>query len=149
MMTITDRFINALAAVVHEIRPTWDEQGIAAMIRKAAAGTKARDDAQLATVAIRAAADVTNRTPAVIPLDGDHWIAPVKPIERPLTSGPTCEVCRTCTRLVVPGEDHRCRVERSGRSEAVKAARQAAEEGHERAEAIRVAGDAREREVRR
>ena len=59
-----------IAHAVHAIRPDWDTPGIIAAL------SRSRDRAdtwQVAIAAITAAADNTNRTPAVIPLAGKHW----------------------------------------------------------------------------
>lgn len=73
MTTITREQARALAELVHLLRPEWDAQGILAAV------AKAREKASVDVVciaAIRAAATPTNRTPAVIPLDGEHWQQP-------------------------------------------------------------------------
>gem|GEM_PF-1707314 len=58
-----------IARWVHQIRPTWDLPGILAALSK-------RGDAQparLALAALAAAATASNRSPAVIAMDGNHW----------------------------------------------------------------------------
>ena len=73
MMTKLDqRQARALAAFIASIRPEWEPQGIYVALGKA---RDHGDAAQVAIAAIRAAATPTNRTPAVIPLQGDHWTA--------------------------------------------------------------------------
>jgi len=59
----------AIARWVHQIRPSWDLPGILAALSK-------RGDAQpsrLALAALAAAATASNRSPAVIAMDGNHW----------------------------------------------------------------------------
>lgn len=54
---------------VHQIRPAWDKPGIASALFK-------RRDAQparLALAALAAAATPTNRSPAIIAMEGPHW----------------------------------------------------------------------------
>jgi hypothetical protein len=87
-----------LAAVVAALRDDWDERGIVAALAKA----RDRGDVwQVSMAAIRAAADPSNRTPAVIAMDGPHW--------QERTPGPTPkdpsyatvsfeEACVTCGR---------------------------------------------------
>jgi len=61
--------VRVIADWVHQIRPTWDQHGILAALAK-------RRDAQparLALAALAAAANLDNRTPAIIALDGSHW----------------------------------------------------------------------------
>lgn len=98
MMTITRDQAEALAELVHALRPEWDPQGILAAL------AKARDRADAPTVAIaaiRAAATPTNRTPAVIPLSGDHWIDPaVTPSSTGAVPGPSDARCDE------PGHEH-------------------------------------------
>lgn len=81
-----------LAALVAALRPGWDVPGV----RKALwdARTKGTPD-QVAHAAITAAMDPTNRTPAVIALDGPHW-ATVRPVE---TRGANYDRCQ------VPGHE--------------------------------------------
>lgn len=80
----TARALRALAHLVHHIRPDWDEHGILAKLTQAT--TAGRRTPDLALAAIRAAAEPSNRTPAVIPFDGPHWaerVTPVDPHPRP------------------------------------------------------------------
>lgn len=71
MMTKLDqRQAQALAAFVNTLRPDWDAQGIYVALGKA---RDLGDPATVAVAAIRAAATPTNRTPAVIPMQGHHW----------------------------------------------------------------------------
>lgn len=67
---ISQRAIAALAALVHEARPDWDEPGIAAAIRRCPA-VGIRD---LMIAFARAASDPTNETPAAVTfLDNRAW----------------------------------------------------------------------------
>jgi hypothetical protein len=66
-----DQALRALAFVVNAVRPDWDRPGVLAKLNQATAAGKPLG--QLAVAAIRAALDESNRTPAVIPLDGAHW----------------------------------------------------------------------------
>lgn len=104
---ISQRGARALAAVIHEIRQGWDEAGIYAALEKATEAVQCRNATQLVIAAIKAASDEKNRTPAIIPLDGEHWRGPAT--ERPATSGPEARTC-PCGRLIYPGEEwHSCR----------------------------------------
>lgn len=77
MMTkITPDQARQLAALVADFRrssgiePRWDEQGVYASIGKAQDRGTPLD---IAAAAIAAAKETTNRTPAVIAMDGPHW----------------------------------------------------------------------------
>ncbi|MDA8439383.1 MAG: hypothetical protein M0Z51_11075 [Propionibacterium sp.] len=60
----------ALAALVHALRPEWEPAGI----MTALATARDRGDVfEVAQAAIYAASVKANRTPAVIPLAGEHW----------------------------------------------------------------------------
>ena len=58
-----------LAALLHKLRPEWDERGILKALEKCA-GRNAFD---VAMAALRATADMGAKTPGVIPSDGPHW----------------------------------------------------------------------------
>lgn len=60
---------DAIAVLVSRLRPEWDVRGIMAAL----ADVRDRDADLVAIAAIRAAMVATNRTPAVIPRQGDHW----------------------------------------------------------------------------
>lgn len=88
----------ALARLLHELRADWDVEGVHRFVMIA------RDKGsgpEVAVAAIRAASNPHNRTPAVIPMDGEHWRTPVTagrattPRPRPLLPE---ERCRTCNR---------------------------------------------------
>jgi len=71
--TITDDQARALAYLVSLLRAGrngWDQAGVRAAIHKARMNADAHD---LCVAAIRAAQNPTNRTPAVIAMDGPHW----------------------------------------------------------------------------
>lgn len=68
-MMMTPTQTQYVAALVAELRPGWDPQGIRAALLKAAN----RDAFDVALAALRAAREPGNRTPAVIPLAGPHW----------------------------------------------------------------------------
>ncbi len=96
-MTVTaldrDR-AHALAALLATLRPDWDAKGVLAALGRAQDRGTAYD---LAHAALRAAADLGNRTPAVIPLDGPHWHTQSAPTaQSPPTPTPPrlCQVCR-------------------------------------------------------
>lgn len=90
MMKIDSNQAKTLATFISQIRPGWDPQGIYAALGKA------RDMApapQLAIAAIQAAMDDTNRTPAVIAMQGDHWTTPATTTNaRPGGREPRCDV---------------------------------------------------------
>lgn len=81
-----------LTALVESLRPDWDRSGIADAI------WKARDKSSALDVCIAAikACVLSNRTPAVIPLDGAHWRETVHaPVGRPGAADKAshCEAC--------------------------------------------------------
>lgn len=73
MMTMTRSQAQALAALVHELRPEWDTAGVMGALSAARERGTAWDVAQ---AALRAAEVPTNRTPAVIAMAGAHWSKP-------------------------------------------------------------------------
>lgn len=78
-----------LAALVHAIRPDWDAPGILAALVK----VRTRPLALVAYAAVRAAENTSNRTPAVIALDGTHWRPPTA-AELPTPIPPSkCDRC--------------------------------------------------------
>jgi len=115
MNEITRPQAQALAELIHALRPEWDARGVLAHIREA----RDRGPADVVCIAaIRAAATPTNRTPAVIPLSGDHWIDPaVTPSSTGAVPRPTD---RRCTE---PGHEHYslpckgCRAEQLARTD--------------------------------
>jgi hypothetical protein len=83
--------LTAIAELLHHIRPDWDKPGILTHLDTARLRVGVTP-ATLAIAAIKAAANPTNRTPAVIPLDGDHWREHVRPLVTPQPPG-KCQVC--------------------------------------------------------
>jgi hypothetical protein len=105
MMTqipITMTQAKTLAALLHELRPDWDERGLLAAIH----GAKDRaGNFDLAIAAIRAAGQPTNRTPAIIGMEGPHWHpeqAAPEPAKRP--GGVTR--CIECGGFHHPADEH-------------------------------------------
>lgn len=82
----------ALAKFVHTLRGDWDVPGIEHALGVARTRAGAGD---LAVAAITAAASHSNRTPAVIALDGPHWRKLPGGGPRPEAVGPerTCSIC--------------------------------------------------------
>ncbi|MEN8672586.1 hypothetical protein, partial [Nocardioides sp.] len=106
----------ALARFIHELRTDWDVLGIESALQKARDRGQAHEVAQ---AAIRAAALASNRTPAVIPMDGAHWQAAAASSSttyRPQRLQPH-ERCSTCQKPRARcegdprygGDDHRFR----------------------------------------
>lgn len=102
----------ALAFLINQIRPDWDESGVLVTLRKCASAPLE----QLAVAAIHAAAFRTDqRTPAVIALDGEHWQAldrgrgQTASNNSPAPSGPQCDICgkveRQCRALAAKAGD--------------------------------------------
>lgn len=90
-LAMTEAGARALARFLHELRQDWQTPGIVHALGQARALAPAAD---VALAAIRAASTPTNRTPAVIPLDGEHWDtgrAPKPP--RTLTRQERCSIC--------------------------------------------------------
>lgn len=90
---ITRRQATALAELIHALRPEWDAPGVLAAIGEARDVGPAP---MVAIAAIRAATTPTNRTPAVIPMEGAHWRTdPGSPAARFPDPGPDrrCSIC--------------------------------------------------------
>lgn len=108
---LTYRQTVALAKFIHELRGDWDEPGLVDQISKAAIMASAP---AVAIAAIKAAASAKNRTPAVIPLDGEHWrvtAADAKPVRRHYERHELCQVCNNpeprCRQLsALPNDGH-------------------------------------------
>lgn len=86
---ITGSQADHLAALVHRTRLDWDTPGIKAALWK----VRDRPLALVAYAAVRAAQTASNKTPAVIALDGPHWRAPTAaelPTPIPPRKCPTC-----------------------------------------------------------
>jgi len=60
---------DAIAVLVHYLRPDWDVRGIMAAL----ASVQDRDPFLVAHAAVNAANATSNRTPAIIAMDGPHW----------------------------------------------------------------------------
>lgn len=75
---------DALTRLLALLRPDWQPPGIAAAL--ADQRLRAKPPTEVALAAIRAGANSKIRTPAVIPLDGEHWNGdvPVEHRDRPL-----------------------------------------------------------------
>lgn len=102
----------ALAFLVAEMRPGWDQAGVLVTLHKCASAPLE----QLAAAAIYCARFRTDqRTPAVIALDGDHWQALDRmhgqngATSSPAPSGPQCDICgkveRQCRALAAKTGD--------------------------------------------
>lgn len=99
MSRIDQRKADAIVEAVAAGRSDWDPAGIRAALSKAAPRCPG-DYWRLLIVAAQAAMVPTNRTPAIVALDGDHWklagAEPQPPSSRPLR-------CATCHRIHDPG----------------------------------------------
>lgn len=95
--TITDDQARALAQLVALMSgdKRWDIAGVRAAISKARHRAPA---AELAIAAIRCATSTDARTPAVIAMDGPHWLAPDMTAPREHRR-PKCEVHGVETRI--------------------------------------------------
>lgn len=71
-MMMTPQQAQKTAELVHSIRPDWDARGVYSALSKAAT-ERGTDAGRLSIVALHAAMEPSNRTPAVIALDGPHW----------------------------------------------------------------------------
>lgn len=69
-MTITEPQAQALAKLLHELRPDWATKSLLQMLWQHRDG---HPFPELAAAAVTAANTPTNRTPAIIFLDGPHW----------------------------------------------------------------------------
>lgn len=144
---ISGRALNALAAVLHELRPDWHEPGILDALAKARDSKQCRDGWHLALAAIRCAAEASNRTPRVITLEGKHWEERVREPERKITTGAEVKRCTTgCGRTYSePDSEHDCAPRAEAGSRARALAREAAAEArgdYERAMAERAEAQA-------
>jgi hypothetical protein len=68
-MPLTRQQAQSLAAVIHKLRPEWDERGVIRALEKCAG----LNPFEVSMAAIRAANDPGAKTPGVIPTDGPHW----------------------------------------------------------------------------
>ena len=114
-MPMTKSQGEALTALLHQLRKDWGLPGIAAAVRKASLGASAAD---VAVAACRCAADLTMRTPGLIPTPGPHWqgtpagsrLAPVMCSEHPERKAGGCVDCLAASvprpeTCVVPKRD--------------------------------------------
>lgn len=100
MMKISQDQARALALVINGIRPDWDAAGIYTAIGRA---KDMGDIAEVALAAIKAAQLETNRTPAVIAMQGPHWSSPSATVKLTAESCPihdvrpahNCHCCRS------------------------------------------------------
>jgi hypothetical protein len=81
----------AIAELIHQLRPDWDKPGLLTHLDTARLRVSVTP-ADLAIAAVKAADNPANRTPAVIPLDGEHW----REHNRPLTTPQPPPMCKTC-----------------------------------------------------
>jgi hypothetical protein len=111
MTALTRDAAGHLAEAIARLRPDWQAPGILAALEKAVQRPDRPDAWQTIIATARAAAEPTNRTPAVIALDGQHWrpahpdeAAKVTPTAVPLED----VVCGHCGRLKAEGDiEHR------------------------------------------
>src|ERR1035437_9848783 len=109
MVQLTRDQGEALSAVIHELRPDWNEAGIkAALIKASDLGTFA----ELCVAACRCAANPEARTPAFIAEHtAPHWQATAattnRPAPRMCVDHPTerSSGCRICFQAAVPRPD--------------------------------------------
>ena len=106
MNQLTHHQARTLAAFIASIRPDWDKPGIEDALGRARTLAPGPD---LAIAAIRASQAASNRTPAVIGLEGPHWrgseSTPVRPPSDPHS---TCSVCSMPQHVCESrwGDDH-------------------------------------------
>lgn len=120
---ITGPQAKALVALIHELRPDWDERGILPALH---AARERAGNLDLAVAAIRAAGNASNRTPAVIAMEGPHWHAPETMARRPSLR----MMCMKCRWYHLPDEpcdppppdEHRDSLERKALRDAARAA---------------------------
>lgn len=92
---MTQKEAHALTAYIHLIRersggPEWHKAGIEDALGRA---RKTAPSPDLAIAAIRAAREPSNRTPAVIGMEGPHWQGSSTPPRRPFDANTTCGIC--------------------------------------------------------
>lgn len=88
---LTREQADALANLVHLLRPEWDRAGIFAALGRC----KDRNELDVSMAAIRAAASSEIRSPGAIPANGEHWHERVSPTIAPRPLKPH-EACRDC-----------------------------------------------------
>jgi hypothetical protein len=106
---LTQTQATLLAHILHEIRPDW---AITSMMSLLWEHRAAHPFPALVIAAVRAASTPTNRTPAVIFMEGKHWRADGdQPREQP-PPGPACEdhpeqqahICHCCKADILVGD---------------------------------------------
>jgi hypothetical protein len=123
-MTITPEQAVTLAAFIATIRPDWSQTGITNAL---SAARYRGSPSEVALAAIRAASTPSNRTPGVIPLDGDHWRDNSPPRTREAPSEPgRCTQCDEWHRPHVPCREFALDPLGTGRRQHVDYARLAA-----------------------
>jgi hypothetical protein len=73
MTNHTTATYDALVALAHSLRPSWDPAGIRQAIRTALIRQPMPNLADLAYALVRLAIDPTIVTPSVLGMDGPHW----------------------------------------------------------------------------
>ncbi len=110
---ITHDQATKLAAFINALRPDWDKPGVIDALGRARGKGSAT---AVAIAAIKAASSPTNRTPAVLHLDGEHWrtrpetnhqntaTPPKRSDWCPMHIGELAHNCRACAadRLAAP-----------------------------------------------
>jgi hypothetical protein len=86
-----------LTALICALRPDWDRPGVADAIWKARDKGNALD---VCAAAVKACV-LSNRTPAVIPLDGNHWREVTPAVSRPRAADKASH-CETCGIVHTP-----------------------------------------------
>jgi len=105
--TLSATQARALAALVHELRQDWDATGILTALH---AARNRSTPAGVAIAAIRAASVASNRTPAMIALEGSHWRDAAPRADAPRCTVPGHEhelahACRACVSDLHAGVD--------------------------------------------
>lgn len=100
---ITHEQAKALATLLNALRPDWDLRGILSAIYEAR-GKGGNFD--LVVAAVRCASQPSNRTPAVIGLEGPHWQTAPMPAARAKSGAPLPpELCPRCKFPHRPGDE--------------------------------------------
>jgi hypothetical protein len=89
---------DALVALVHSLRPSWDEPGIRAAIRASLVLQPMPTLADLAYALVRIAIDPTITNPGVLSLPGPHW----QTTTRQHTAPQPPKRCAKCSRFHGP-----------------------------------------------
>jgi hypothetical protein len=105
-MPLTEQQARPLAALIHQLRPEWDEGGILKQLQKCAH----LNPFDVSMAAVRAATDLGAKTPGVIPSDGPHWHERLSE-QRVPRNPPFDQCCATCSRTRemcqrIDGADH-------------------------------------------